>query len=388
MKRRLPFIVGLGLVALLGVGTRVVLEATGRTGDAEAAVAPATSVSVERAAHRDLVERVELTGTVRPANEVDVFTKVPGRLEQVLVDVGDRVEAGQVLAVIEHREIALQGQQARAQSSGAVAALEQAVTNRDNARLQAERARVLFRDHVVTQADLDRLEAALRSAEAAVRVAEAQVAATRAAVGLASQSLENASVTTPIAGTVTRRDVSVGSQASQAQPLFQVQDVAALKVSGSVTAADFVRLRVGQAVAIIVDELPDRSFAGRIATLSPSLDPQTRRAAVELAIDNAEGLSLPNMFARARIDVGRREGVVTVPREAVISTAEGRVAFVVRQGRAARVTLPSEAGDGEHVPAGDGVSEGELVVVSGQSGLVDGAAVRVTTGGREEARAR
>jgi RND family efflux transporter MFP subunit len=385
MKKRLPLNIGNALVAALGigVGVRVILAASGRSDDAEAAVAATISVSVEVAARRDLVEQVELTGTVRPSNEVDVFTKVPGRVEQVLVEVGDHVVAGQVLAVIEHHEIALQGQQVRAQASGAAAALEQAMTNRDNAQLQAERARVLRRENVVTQADLDRLEAALRAAEAAVRVAEAQVGATRAAVALAGQSLDNASVTTPIAGTVTRRNVGVGFQATQAQPLFRVQDVGSLKVAGSVTAMDFVRLRAGQAVAITVDELPDRSFAGRVATLSPSLDPQTRRAAVEVAIDNPEGALLPNMFARVRVDVGRREGVVTVPREAVVSTTEGRFAFVVREGRAARVALPREAGDGEHVPAGPPVSEGDLVVVSGQAGLTDGAAVRVAGGGVE-----
>lgn len=402
MKRtivRLVVVVAVVAVGVLfGVKVRNARRARAKTVEPEVPPAP---VAVARAARRDLTERVTLTGVIRPRNEVEVFPKLPGRLEKVLVNVGDRVEAGQPLAVIEHREISWQHRQAAAQLKAARAMLEQAKVNAEAARVQYERFKALLADSAVPRAEFERVEAAYNAAAAAVRAAEGQVALAEAAAGLAGEALKNATIVSPIAGTVTRKNVNVGTQVAPMAPVFQVQDVAALKLDGTVTAAEYTRLRVDQAARVEIDDLPGTTFPGTIATISPTLDPMTRRAAVEITIANPDGRLLPNMFARVRVDVGARAGVLAIPEAAVVTLPAGRAVFVVRdgpvpsslgpdgsRGKIAQVKPVLGLADGEWIAVESGLAEGDVVAVSGHASLADGAAVLVTEGGATAPTAR
>src|SRR5207248_6623405 len=131
--------------------------------------------------------------------------------------------------------------------------------------------------------------------------AEAQVAQAEAAAGLAAQQLENSRIESPISGTVIRRPVNVGAFVGPQTVAFTLQDVAALKLESSVDAAGFARLVKGAEAEVVIDSLPGETFKGKVTLLSPSLDAQTRRASVELEIDNSSGRLLPNMFARAEV---------------------------------------------------------------------------------------
>ena len=378
-------VIGWGLVVAVAVGLVVLLAFRIMAAKAARAVeGPATAaplpVALEKTARRDLVERVTLTGVIRPLNEVDVMAKVPGRIESVAVKVGDTVKAGTLLAVIEHRMLELQEAQARAAADAAGAALEAAKVGLATAKLSYDRMKALYESKALALAEFEKVDAALKGAESGVRAAEAQLEMSRAAAGLAAEALRNARVVSPIAGTVTKRLVDVGTEAGPGRPLFQVQDVTALKLAGAVTAEEYARLKPEAPVRVTVDDLPGVTFSGKVATMSPTLDPMTRRAAVEIAVDNPEGKLLPNMFAHASVDVGTRSGALCIPAVAVVMQASGAVVFVVKDGKAVALTPRLGAGDGDWVAVESGLDEGESVVVSGQAGLVAGTAVTVTTG--------
>lgn len=361
MKAR---VIGIAIVVALVAltGYRVV---TAR----KAAAAPvqqqsdAVAVRTARVQKADLTERLELTGTIRARNDVDLFAKAPGRIEQLSAAVGDKVKAGQVLAVIEHKE-------ARWQARAAQAAVQVARAQLDGAKLEYERTEVLFKAGSVPQAQLDGVKVRLS-------LAEAQLAQAQASAGLAGQNVDNALVTSPIAGTVTRRPVNVGVMVGAGQPLFSVQDMGALKLETSVDAAGWARLQLGQSAQVSVDALPGRTFAAKVSLLAPALDPQTRRAQVEFAVDNTGGQLLPNMFATARVDVGRLEGVAAVPREALLAAPGGAIAFVVKDGTARQVRPRLGATDGQKTAVLEGLNEGDEVAVTALGALSDGARVEV-----------
>jgi RND family efflux transporter MFP subunit len=222
-----------------------------------------------------------------------------------------------------------------------------------------------------------------------LELAKAQLAQAEAAAGLARQQLANARIVAPFAGTITRRPVDVGAQVTLSTVLFALQDVAALKLETSVDAAAFVRLARGQAAEVTVDALPGELFAGKVSLLSPALDPQTRRAGVEVEIDNARGRLLPNMFAHAALTVGVVRNALVVPREALHEAAGGVVAYRVRGGRAEVVQPRLGPSDGPRVVVTSGLAEGDEVATSGLANLSDGAEVRVATpatGARADAR--
>jgi membrane fusion protein (multidrug efflux system) len=195
---------------------------------------------------------------------------------------------------------------------------------------------------------------------------------------LAGKAVQNSFITAPFGGTITKRMVSVGTQVGPGQPLMQVQDLAALKLAATVTAADFAKLVQGQAVSIRVEELPQATITGRIATLSPSLDPVTRRAQVEIAIDNSEGRLLANMFAHAEVMVGERKDVLVAPRSALVSLARGNVLYVVREQHVKAITMFDAGSDPAWIPVDGLIEPSDAIVVRGQTGLSDGQVVHVT----------
>lgn len=364
--------------ALLGViGWRVAGALADRAQAEREVTPPVPRVLVQPVMIRDVAQYVTINGTIKPRNEVPVFTKVPGRVEDLLVDVGDEVEAGQVLAIIEHREIELQADQAMAGVQVAEAQVERARIGLDAARSAYDRLSALRQDDAIPQSEFEKIEFGLRDAKASMSAAESGLATAAAAAALAAQMVENARVTTPIEGTVTHRFVNLGSPAGQTMPLFQVQDLAVLRLESNAAAVDFARLRTGQSAAVTASDVPGAEFAGEVLTLSPSLNPMTRQAGVVVTIDNDDGRLLPNMFAMARIEVLREDGVAAIPRKALVKRPDGDVVFVVREGRAVIVKPELGSMDADYVVALSGLAEGDWVVVSGMNGLKDGDEVEV-----------
>jgi len=388
MKRAVVVLVAVVLAgALVALFAFRVVVARRTRAAAEGTTPPVRPVvQAARVVRRDVTPAVELIGSVKPRREVDVFARVPGRAEQVLVEVGDAVRPGQLLAVVEHGHLEWQSRQAGAQVRVAQAALDQARLAAAAARRQHGRVKELADKGAAAPAELDQVESALQAAEAAVRAADSQLGAARAAAGLAGATLDDSRVVSPIAGTVIQRMVELGGQLGPAQPLFRVQDLSALRVDGAVAADAFARLRKGQPAEVVVDDRPGEVFAGSVATLSPSLDPVTRRAAVGLEIDNTAGKLLPNMFAHVRVVVGARAERLAVPAGAVVSTPEGAIVYTVKDGKVAIARPTLGASDGGYVIVEAGLAEGAEVAVAGQVGLADGAEVTVAAAPGPEAR--
>jgi RND family efflux transporter MFP subunit len=356
------FWVCLAVVILGFIGWRVALYREKQAAPPQQASEVAV-VRSARAVRVDLDDKVAFTGTIRPANEVDVFSKAAGRVEVMLVQVGDRVRAGQVICVVEHKEV---GWQAKA----AEATVMVAKANLDGARLNHDRTQALYQGGSATQAQVD-------GAKVGLALAQAQLAQAEASAGLAEQMNANATTVAPIAGTVVRRPVNVGANVGPATPIATIQDVATLKLEASVDAPAFARLKKGEAAAVIVDTLPDEIFPGKVSVLSPSLDATTRRAAIEIAVDNSSGRLMPNMFARAEVVAGELRGQVAVPRAALFEAGGGAVVFRLKGGKAEMVRPRLGPTDGERVAVLDGVSEGDELAVTGQASLADGSLVKV-----------
>ena len=373
MKHKIVLLlVAAALVALVAVRVASVRRAAAKPAEhaPEAAL-----VTTARAARADVPDRASVTGTVRPRNEVEIVSKVAGRIQSVHARVGDRVQAGALLAVVEHEDLAWAARQAEANVSAARAGV-------DGAQLELGRIQALFAGGSAAPAQLD-------AARVKLELSRAQLAQAEAAAGLARQKLADARIVAPFAGTVTRRPVDVGAQVGLQTPLFTLQDAAVLKLETSVDAAAFVRLARGSAAAVSVDALPGETFAGKVTLLSPSVDAASRRAAVEIEIADARGRLLPNLFARAELTLGVLPDVVVVPREAVLETAGGAVLFRIEGGRARAVQARLGPGDGGRVAVLSGIAEHDEVATSGLPNLTDGAPVRVapsTAGARAEAR--
>lgn len=387
MKGHIGLIVLLALV--VGVGSLVAWRAVTHSHAEAAALAakpPTVAVEVapiERGVLRDV--RV-LSGTLQASTRFDVATKVGGLIERVAVDLGDEVQRGQVVAVIDDAELVQAAAQAEAElavrrAEEAQAAAELKRVQRDYERLQSFSER-----GVASDAELDEISAQLEIQRAALTLAESRVRQAGAALELATIRLNDAVVRAewdggPDAVTVGERYEDAGNTVASGDPVVAVVGLDPLTAVVSITERDYTRLRVGQAARLETDAIAGRVFAAEIVRIAPVFRETSRQARIELRVDNGERLLKPGMFARVSL-VLREEPAETVVPLAALTRRDGRdVVFVLDEGGQTVRMVPVEAEivDGERVGVRGAGLRGRVVVL-GQQQLTDGSAVSVYEG--------
>ena len=343
------------------VGIRIISRLT-KPGEQTSSDDQALIVRVEKVAMGEIVDQVKISGTIRPINEVEIYPKIRGRVLALKYNVGDSVQAGDVLAVIEHQEIGLQEKSARA-------SLAMAKTNENAARTDLERARELYDERAMAKAELEVIEQKYD-------VAKAQALAAMAQADIASQQLRNANITSLISGTITKRTTALGANVSPEAPIFAVQDLSKLKLVTSVDASTLLRLKKGVVARLNVEEL-GVEISGRITSLAPSLDAQSRRAEVEIEIDDHNGKLVPNMFIDGSLVLSKTSNTLIVPNRAVVMADSLPQIFRVNDGKIEAVSARLGQRDVHNSQIIEGLEEGDMIAVSGLDRLRDGVLVTV-----------
>jgi membrane fusion protein (multidrug efflux system) len=336
------------------------------SGPGEQAIAPAPPVEVVRVEGQRVVERIQATGDLIPREEATVASEVQGLVTKLHVDEGDAIARGEALLEIdpERRRLELAAKQAR---------VEEAEAGFADQERQTERVRELSRAKIASDAQLDQGELGLR-------LAKSRVNAARAELGLAERALRDATVVSPFDGLVAKRHVSQGEYVAPGAPLIELVALDPIEISFHVTEIDSARVSVGGALDLRVATYPDESFQGRVISVSPGVDLRTRMLRVRAVVPNADGRLRPGFFARVDLGISERDGVPMIPEDAVLQRADGAIAFrLVGEDRVERRLLRTGAVRDGRVEVLDGLTLGDLVVVRGQTGLVDGSVVATTT---------
>jgi multidrug efflux pump subunit AcrA (membrane-fusion protein) len=363
-----------------------------------------------------------LPGTVTPITEAYVFARASGYLRTRYVDIGDRVQAGQLLGEIDAPDLDQQVMQARAavaqaesQLGQAQATLEQLIATRDLAAVTWERYKALAATGAVSRQDSDTQETASKTAEAnvsagakAVRAAEENVRAAKAELGrlITLQGYEK--ITAPFAGIVTARNVDVGAlisatgasqgptRQSESAPsdlpstgaIFRIAEIRRLRVLSAVPQMYLTGIKVGQAVAVTIQELPNLTFPGSVTRTSNSLDATTRTLLAEIQVDNPNGILLPGMYALLRFTIQRPEPPFLVPDAALVVRAQGPMLAVLQPQtqdnlrRVHFVAVQPGRNLGANIEILQGLKGGEEVAVSPGDAVEEGAIVRVAAGSK------
>ena len=327
---------------------------------------PETRVTVTSAKKGDIAEILSLTGTLIAFQEVRITSKIPGKVQRVLVDVGSRVKPGDTLIQLEQRELALAVDQAEAGLANAKANLEICKTTFD-------RLDNLLKDKAISKMKYD-------DAKARLDIARAQVWQARAAVASAKEQLENATITCPIDGIVAKKNVEVGEVVSPpimpGKALLDVVDMRHLKTTVNVSENRVKEVYIGQETIITVDGFRGEFFPGKVSKISPVVNPRSRTFEVEVLISNPESKLKPGMFARVQLVLAKRTDVVKVPLRAVTQEDKGHVVFLAENGVARACNVKLGISDGVDVEVISGVTEGDKVIVQGNVGLKDGAGIK------------
>lgn len=340
------------------------------------------TAAVERG---DLKVSVTATGTMEPANTVEVGAEVSGRLVSVKADFNSLVKKGQLLAEIDPEPWRLRVQETRAMHAAALASIAQAEANLLESRQNQERTAELLRHGSATPQQMDSAVTATQRALAALAAARAQAQNVSASLSVAQSQLRKTAIRSPMDGLVLARKVEPGQtvvSAFQAPVLFVLaQDLEHMTLHVNVDEADVGRVRAGQSATFTVDAYPGRRFPARLVEVRNA--PKTVQNVVTydtvLSVENADRLLRPGMTATATIETETRRGVLLAPNAALRFAPpvqnprpmEGRVAPAHRQdklwvdngGNLHALTVVAGPTDGERTEvSGEGIQEGLVVV--------------------------
>lgn len=315
------------LAATLALVALVAWQAWRRMGEEEGpgrrGGPPEVAVEVGQLRRGQVRDMGRFTGSLVANYEFTVAPRIPGRLKSLMVDVGDRVERGQLIALMDDEEYARQAEQSRAQLEVARAQLKEAESSLENALREYERARSLHERGITSEAELEVREVAYRVAVAKRDVARASVTQSEAALKAAEVRLAYTRVGAEWdAGGdrrfVGERFVDEGTMLRANDPICTVLEIDTLKAIVHIIEADYARLRIGQRAEIETDAWPGRTFAGRVSRIAPELRAASRKARVEIQVENADLDLKPGMFVRASVEYDRREDAVLAPAAALV----------------------------------------------------------------------
>jgi RND family efflux transporter MFP subunit len=331
---------------------------------------PPMTVEVAKVSRGNISAYLSVVGNLIGEQTVDVAPKTGGRLVSVSVKLGDRVRRGQTIAKIEDREMLEQVRQAEASQKVAEATIRQREADLKVAETSVERSRNLFGRQLLPRQTLDDAEARFSAAQAQVDLAVAQLAQNAARLEELKINLSNTVVSSPVDGFVGARNVDAGAWVSQNAPVVSVVDISSLRLVANVVEKDLRMVTVGDKATVEVDAFPGEKFSGRIARVSPVLDPATRTAVMEVEIPNASFKLKPGMYAKVNLEVEGRENVLLVPKVALVDSEGQRGVFQSNdQSRAQFKAVKVGLEDAERVEVVEGLSEGETVISVGAGAL-------------------
>lgn len=340
--------------------------------------ASALAVTTALVEGRTVERSVEATGTLAAWDEVIVSSEIPGTVLKIKADLGDRVKAGDALAILDQRESALNLEQAKAAHQSALRALEREKAKLDDANANFKRYDELFRKGMVSVSQFDNVRTGRDVAEAQLHEAEARAEEAAARHDLAKKQMSDTAVRSPINGEVSGRFVSTGEAVKDNSRMFTVVSTGTLKFRGTVAESAVPRIRSGQEVLVTVDAFKDRTFKGRLTRISPALDAQTRTLQIEAEVPNAGGVLKPGFFAKGIVLTEKEKDVPFVPEEALYSFVGINKVFVINGDTARELGVTRGLKEGRMIEiAGAPLKPGDSVAASNLQNLYDGAKVTV-----------
>lgn len=374
------------------------------------AVKEIKNVKVVEVASGPISMEVEYAAKLKAFESADIVPKVPGKVKEIKVTVGQEVKKGDVLFTLEDAEV-------KAQYNQSVAAVENAAANLnrvsdsdvaasiesleaaqkstqiqyDDAKKYYSRMSTLYKAEAISKQEFEDAGSKLGNAEVAlnsaniklailkdksapqsIEAAAAQVKQAQAAEELSSTQISNTVITAPIDGIVGSKNINVGEMASSAVTAVSIMNAKALTAEAYVPDSIMKKISKGDKVSVRINALEDKKFEGIVESVSPGTDEKTKLYTVKVTIDNKEGLIKANMFTKIAFVVDKKENANIVPKEALVVENGVQYVFVVDNGVVKKKVIKAGISNDKAVDVGDSLKTGEKVIVEGQSFLNEG----------------
>ena len=350
-------------------------------------VAP-LAVTTVTAAEQPWPAIYEATGTVRARTSAAIAAKLMGYVREVKVQTGDRVREGQLLVTLDARDLDVNSRHAeaalevvRSSMPEADSAVAGAKANLDLAQTTFKRMQDLFNKKSISNQEFDEASAKLKSAQAAYQMAvakraqlDAQAARVQQDVRASEVARSYAEITAPFAGVVTAKAVDPGTLAVPGTPLLTIEREGAYRLEASVEESRIAAIRVGQAVAVMLDGI-DRKLDARVSEIVPAVDAASRSYTVKIDLPGVPALR-SGAFGRATFSTGSRVAL-SIPAAAVRERGQLQSVLVAENAIAHTRLITAGAKYKDRIEILSGLTAGDKVIFPVPQGLADGSAVEV-----------
>ena len=331
--------------------------------------APRPVYRTETVQRRTIVQRVEATGNLEVRGEVEVPAPAEGRLTSIAVAPRDPVQKGQLLATLDQRAAELAVRSAKATQEAASGRLAQARSALASAKRALDRARLLQSKGLASEQDVSQAQGAFDSAQAALAATQAERKVAEQNVASAKLGQSMSAIVAPVGGIVLRAPDRVGAAVSPARgPLFVIAEpLTTMRVEAPVSETDIASIKPGRKAEVIVQALPEKVFTATVDSIGiePVRDSGVVAYPVRLLVDNPDGVLLPGMSARVRMEIARADDALAV-REAALRFTPPDAAAAPSRSRVWRVQKPPN--ELEPVAVTPGISDGMYTAVQAAAG--------------------
>jgi membrane fusion protein (multidrug efflux system) len=340
------------IIAAIVLSSLALLQACGvgeasHPSDSDTRAAMPVPVEVAYPIRKDIFATYHATTTIESDLDAPVIARVQGEVVELVVEEGDRVVKGQVLARLDGERLRLDMLAAKA--------------NLNQARKEFDRYSDLAERGLVSESMFDGLRY--------------DVAALQATFELKKLNYDYSAIRAPINGVVSSRDIKLGQSISASDVAFRITDPSQLVAYLQIPQAELAKFSAGHSASLRVDSMPDTDFAATIARISPTIDIRNGTFRATALVENQEGYLVPGMFARFDVSYEKHEDVLTVPADAIVEEDDEMTVYIVADGEVTQRVVTTGIYANDRVEILSGLVEEEEVVVVGHSGLRDGSKV-------------
>ena len=388
----------------------------------------ARAVEVITLSSESIASEYTYSGKVAPNEEANVLSTVGGKVAQANYDIGQNVSKGAVMFRMDTADVENQinvlrasltaveagitsaktnlelvnGATMQSQIENAKTALENAKLNFDNVKTNYENNKVLFEAGILSQTEMNQIQLSYDSAEVAYHQAEqnydlvanqmpaenqrkaedaynsavAQKASIEAQIKSAQKTISDATVTAPISGVITTKNIVAGTVLSQASPAYIITDMSKVKIDVAVTQQVINTLSVGQQVDVVLSAISQEPFQATITTINPVANAQGTYD-VQVELNNPDGVLKVGMLGEVSFTKEKAENTIVLPRSCVIEKDNEIYVYIEENGKAKKVLVTTGIDTGENIQITSGLEEGMNVVTKGQTYLSDGDTVQI-----------
>lgn len=337
-----------------------------------------TAVKVVQVSKVAMDKTYNTSGQIEALAEATIAPKVSGRVAEVNVKLGGRVEKGQVLFRIEAKEASNQLAQSQADLGIAQVSYDTAAQSLKDAQSNYDRTKTLYESGAVSKTDFEQAETKLVNAKLSLEQSRQQIEKLRVTISTAQDNLNDYTVKAPIGGFIGDINVELGEMVSSAKDVISIVSIDTVKVEASVPESVVNSISPGSKVPVTIDSL-NKSVEGTVTAIAPKADSTTMGYPVEITVDNPAGEIKPGMTVKINLVTGTLQSVIAVPVDAVIENDGQHIVYIVVDNKAKEIYVETGVSNDSQIEIAKGLEEGQSVVVEGNRLLSDGQQVKVVT---------